>query len=42
MLTPACLIAIIAHPTLSVGAGLACGEYLKCIDEDEPHGDCGI
>ena len=42
VLTPACLITIIAHPTLSVGAGLACGEYLRCIGEDEPHGDCGI
>ena len=41
-LTPACVIAIIAHPTVSVGAALSCSQFLRCIGEDPPHGDCGI
>ncbi len=42
VIAPACLLTIITHPVVTAAAALQCGEFLDCLEEGDPHGDCGI
>ena len=41
LIAPACLLVIISHPVVSAAAAIQCGEALECLEEGDPHGDCG-